>query len=86
MSDSKIKTLPTVKTEDIGLYIRVISRDYKTNDNGHIAKLITENFGVQCYEKDVDQYENLYYHYQHEDFEKASREIEFGVRLEGTWN
>tara|TARA_R100001530_G_scaffold126339_1_gene95157 strand:+ start:456 stop:704 length:249 start_codon:yes stop_codon:yes gene_type:complete len=79
MNKEKIMALPPIQVEDIGLYVRVIARDYEVTDNKQIAELITEYFGVYCTEEDINNYESLWYH---EDYERISREVEFNVSRE----
>ena len=78
MKKEKIKVFPSVKMEDIGLYIKVIRRDYEPKTDEELAQLITENFKVSCKLVDIQHYEGLCMS-QIEDYERASREVEYNI-------
>jgi|TARA_R110002020_G_scaffold162516_13_gene348221 hypothetical protein len=77
--DKKTKVLPSVKMEDMGLYIQVLRQQpyYEIKDAKHAAELITEHFKVECREIDVLHYEGMLKH--QEDFEREHRRIEYGM-------
>lgn len=78
MKNLKQKNLEEVKLEDLGLYIRTISIDYKPKNNKKMAELISDHFSVICTEENIEHYNILYEHHEelvqhHEDFELESR-------------
>lgn len=77
MSELKQGRRERVKLSDMGLYLRLIYMDYKPKNNEETAKLISENFNVECFTEDIDSYEALYI--CNEDYEKLSRMTEFNV-------
>lgn len=44
---------------EIGIYLRVISLDHPNTDISQKAQLISDTFGVECNEEDINQYYNL---------------------------
>lgn len=74
----KIDDLQRVKVEDIGLYIKVIRKDYSPTTNKELARLITEHFKIDCKVMDISHYEGLCMS-QIEDYERASREVEYNI-------
>jgi hypothetical protein len=61
------KALERVELSEIGLYLRVISREYPdVKDYEKLAQLISEEFNVICDSELIRQYEEL--DYEHRDF------------------
>jgi hypothetical protein len=53
--------------------------DYQPETNEELAKLISDNFNVNCTSRDIEVYETLHINYQsYEDYEKISRMIKNG--------
>jgi hypothetical protein len=77
MENLKQVTQKKVSMDQIGLYLRVIVMDYGILSNREYAKKITENFGVDCEESDVDDYHQL--SIVSEDYELESRKQEFKI-------
>jgi len=71
-----IKTHKKIELNEIGFYLRLIHQEYGQCSNLRYAQLIEENFDLVCTEQDVNNYQEL--HVQLEDFEKASRMIQYG--------
>jgi predicted kinase len=67
---------PKIQLEDLGIYIQLIQWEYNPENNKQIADLISEYFNVDCQEKDIEIYDAL--HVQNEDYEKLSREVDYG--------
>ena len=44
---------------EIGIYLRVISLDHPNTDISQKAQLISDTFGVECNEEDINQYYDL---------------------------
>lgn len=70
---------PKVQLEDLGIYTQLIQWEYKPKNNKEMADLISEYFNVECYEKDIDIYEEL--HIENEDYERISRSIDYSMNI-----
>jgi hypothetical protein len=70
------KKLKKVKLNELGFYLKLINQEFGNKTNTEYAKLIEENFGIECTEKDICNYESL--HIELEDYEKLSRMAKFG--------
>lgn len=44
---------------EIGIYLRVISLDHPNTNISQKAQLISDTFGVECNEEDINEYYNL---------------------------
>lgn len=84
----KVKQLPKVQLDEIGMYLRTIELDYKPTTNKERAELITQHFEVLCTEEDVEHYEELHHfttHFVEQDFETESKRESYFQSL-GTFN
>ena len=80
----KIKDLPKIRQDEIGMYLKAIELDYKPQNNQERAELITTHFHVLCLVEDIEHYEEL--HAQlNRDYELISRREEYFKEL-GTFN
>ncbi len=77
MKTKENKNLTPVKIQDIGLYIKVIKRDYEPKTDKELAELITTHIKVKCTETDILHYEGMLNY--HEDYERESRRIEYEI-------
>lgn len=67
MLSKNSKALERVELSEIGLYLRVISREYpEVKDYDKLAQLISEEFNVICESDLIRQYEEL--EFEHRDF------------------
>lgn len=77
METSKL-TLKQIRISEIGDCIKILSLDYdniETKSFEDIAKIISQEFNVQCSTLDVEKYYEIDIN---EDFEKESRRVEYG--------
>lgn len=56
---NKTKNIKKVEQNEIGIYLKAIEIDYPDTDVAQKAKLISDTFGVECNEEDINQYYNL---------------------------
>jgi len=69
-----------VKQSDIGLYLRTIYQEFKTDDIQELADLVSHYFNVDCDISDVLKYyesAEIYKNYIADDFELDSRREEY---------
>lgn len=71
-----LKKHKKVELNEIGFYLKLLYQEYGQCSNLRYAQLIEENFNLVCTEQDVDNYQTL--HIELEDFERASRMIQYG--------
>ena len=80
---TKKQSLPKVKIDDLGLFLKTIELDYKPKDNQERADLISEHFNVICTLEDIEEYEMLSQHHEEfmEDFELEGRRSSHFAKL-----
>lgn len=69
-----------VKQSDIGLYLRTVYQEFKTEDFQELADLVSHYFNVDCDISDVMKYyesAEIYHNYIQDDFELDSRRAEY---------
>jgi len=55
MNKDKVK----IENEEMGIYLKVINLDYPHTNIAEKAKLISDTFGVECTEEEINIYHNL---------------------------
>jgi len=73
--------LENVKQSQLGMFINMIHKDIPAEnimDMEHLAKLVSENFNVNCQARDIEKFYELD-NWQDENFEIESKMIEYGI-------
>lgn len=68
------KKLKRVELNELGFYLKLVYEEFGNKSNKEYVKLLKDNFGISCTEKDILNYEDL--HIEMEDYEKLSRMAE----------
>jgi hypothetical protein len=61
---NKTKNIKKVEQNEIGIYLKAIEIDYPNTNVAQKAKLISDTFGVECTEEDVNKYYKIMEDYE----------------------
>lgn len=61
---NKTKNIKKVEQNEIGIYLKAIELDYPDTNVAQKAKLISDTFGVECNEEDVNKYYEIMEDYE----------------------
>jgi hypothetical protein len=61
---NKTKNIKKVEQNEIGIYLKAIEIDYHNTNVAQKAKLISDTFGVECTEEDVNKYYKIMEDYE----------------------
>ena len=61
---NKTKNIKKVEQNEISIYLKAIEIDYPNTNVAQKAKLISDTFGVECTEEDVNKYYKIMEDYE----------------------